>query len=299
MAQSSLQEGGKDAGPGFRAALVQMCTGRDVEKNLEQMSGLVREAAAGGAQYVQTPEVSVLMENDRERLFVSTLPEEGNPAIARCQALSRELGIWLHLGSMGIRVSQEKIANRSFLFSPSGEVAAHYDKIHMFDVELPSGETYRESRNFEPGRTAVLARLPWGTLGLTICYDVRFPALYRALAKSGADFIAVPSAFTVPTGKAHWHTLLRSRAIEAQCFVLAAAQAGEHENGRKTFGHSLIISPWGEILAEGDGVHPSVIFGDIQLDSVAEARRRVPSLQHDRAFEVVRAPVQDRTKSSA
>ena len=271
----------------FRAGLVQMCTGRDVARNLNELSRLVREAAAAGANYVQTPEVSVLMERDRARLFVETRPEEGNPAIAHCQALARELGIWLHLGSMGVLVKPDKIANRSYLFTPEGRIAARYDKIHMFDVELPGGESYRESRNFEPGSKAVLVDLPWGTLGLTICYDLRFPALYRALAKAGAQLIAVPSAFTVPTGQAHWHVLLRARAIESQCFILAAAQVGEHESGRTTYGHSLILSPWGEILAEADGEGPSVIVADIDLKAVEEARRRVPSLQHDRAFEVV------------
>lgn len=271
----------------FRAGLVQMCTGRDVARNLDELSRLVREAAAAGANYVQTPEVSVLMERDRARLFVETRPEEGNPAIAHCQALARELGIWLHLGSMGVLVKPDKIANRSYLFTPEGRIAARYDKIHMFDVELPGGESYRESRNFEPGSKAVLVDLPWGALGLTICYDLRFPALYRALAKAGAQLIAVPSAFTVPTGQAHWHVLLRARAIESQCFILAAAQVGEHESGRTTYGHSLILSPWGEILAEADGEGPSVIVADIDLKAVEEARRRVPSLQHDRAFEVV------------
>lgn len=277
------------SGRRFRAGLVQMSTGRDVAGNLVELSRLVREAAAAGADYIQTPEVSVLMERDRARLFVETRPEEGNPAIAHCQALARELGIWLHLGSMGVLVSVDKIANRSYLFTPEGRISARYDKIHMFDVELSDGESYRESRNFEPGREAVLADLPWGTLGLTICYDMRFPALYRALAKAGAELIAVPSAFTVPTGQAHWHALLRARAIEAQCFILAAAQAGEHENGRSTYGHSLILSPWGEVLAEADGESPSVIIADVDLQAVEEARRRVPSLQHDRPFEVVRA----------
>lgn len=277
------------SGKGFRVGLVQMCTGRDVARNLAELSRLVREAVANGASYVQTPEVSVLMEREQARLFVETRPEAGNPAIAHCQALARELGIWLHLGSMGVLVKPDKIANRSYLFTPEGRIAARYDKIHMFDVELPGGESYRESRNFEPGTKAVLADLPWGTLGLTICYDMRFPSLYRALAKAGAEIIAVPSAFTVPTGQAHWHALLRARAIEAQCFILAAAQVGNHENGRSTYGHSLIVSPWGEILAEADGETPSVITGDIYLEAVKEARRRVPSLQHDRPFEVVRA----------
>ncbi|MCL4768476.1 MAG: carbon-nitrogen hydrolase family protein [Hyphomicrobiaceae bacterium] len=273
----------------FRVGLVQMCTGRDVARNLAELSRLVREAAAAGAQYIQTPEVSVLMERDRARLLVETRPEEGNPAVAHCRALARELGVWLHLGSMGVLVGPDKIANRSFLFSPEGRIAARYDKIHMFDVELPGGESYRESRNFEPGDKAVLAGLPWGTLGMTVCYDMRFPALYRALAKAGAELIAVPSAFTVPTGQAHWHALLRARAIEAQCFILAAAQAGAHESGRSTYGHSIVVSPWGEVLAEADGVETSVILANVELKAVEEARRRVPSLQHDRPFEVVRA----------
>ena len=274
---------------GFRAALVQMSTSRDVARNLADLSLLVRDAAAQGAQYVQTPEVSVLMEMDRARLFAETKPEDGNPALAQCRDLARELGIWLHLGSMGILVKPDKIANRSFLFAPDGRIAARYDKIHMFDVELPGGETYRESRNFQPGAEVVVVDLPWGSLGMTVCYDMRFPQLYRALAKAGAKFLAVPAAFTVPTGQAHWHALLRARAIESQCFLFAAAQAGTHENGRKTYGHSIIVSPWGEVLAEADGVQPSVIVADIQLSALDEARQRVPSLQHDRPFEVVRA----------
>ncbi len=273
--------------PKFRAGLCQMTTGPDVAANLEAASKLIREAVAAGAEYVQTPEITTLMETDRAKLFVATRPEQGNPAIAHFRGLARELKIWLHVGSMGVAISPGKIANRAILISPEGVVTARYDKIHMFDVDLPNGEKYRESRNFAPGDTAVLADLPWGKLGLTICYDMRFPGLYRALAHAGATMIAVPAAFTVPTGKAHWHTLLRARAIETQCFVFAAAQAGTHANGRQTFGHSLVISPWGEILAEADGVHPMVITADIDLALVDEARSRVPSLTHDRAFTVV------------
>jgi predicted amidohydrolase len=275
--------------PKFRAGLVQMCTGRDVARNVADASTLIREAAAHGCDYVQTPEVTTLFETDRARLFVQTRPEDGNPAIAHFQSLARELGIWLHIGSMGVLVSSEQIANRSYLISPQGRIVAHYDKIHMFDVDLPGGESYRESRNYRAGDRAVVADLPWGKLGFTICYDVRFPYLHRALAKAGAMFIAVPAAFTVPTGKAHWHTLLRARAIETQCFVLAAAQAGEHETGRSTFGHSLIIAPWGEILAEGDGTSPSVISAEIDLAVLDGARSRVPSLTHDQSFTVVHA----------
>jgi deaminated glutathione amidase len=273
----------------FRVGLVQMCSGRDSDKNVADASRLIREAAGAGCNYVQTPEVTSLFEIERTTLFANTRPEDGNPALASFQALARELGIWLHIGSMGVLVAPEKIANRSFLLTPGGAIAARYDKIHMFDVDLPGGESYRESRNFEPGARAVLADLPWATLGLTICYDIRFPHLYRTLAKGGARIIALPAAFTVPTGQAHWHTLVRARAIETQCFVLAAAQGGTHENGRKTFGHSMVVSPWGEILAEADGVQPSVITAEVDLAAVATVRSRVPSLEHDRPFELVHA----------
>jgi predicted amidohydrolase len=271
----------------FRAALVQMCSGRNVEKNVLDASGLIREAARGGAHYVQTPECTTFMDLGRESLFAATLPEAGNPGLETFRALARELGIWLHIGSMAVRVSTDKVANRSYVLSPEGAVAARYDKIHLFDVDLPGGESYRESASYEAGRDGVIIDLPWGGLGLTICYDLRFPQLHRALAKAGAKFLAVPAAFTRLTGEAHWHTLIRARAIEAQCFVFAAAQGGRHEHGRETFGHSLIISPWGQVLAEG-AIHPGVIFADIDCRNVEDVRARVPSLQHDRPFEVVR-----------
>jgi predicted amidohydrolase len=269
----------------FRAALVQMCSGRDVQKNVRDATLLIREAAAGGAAYVQTPEVTTFMDVGGERLFAVIEPEEGNKALAHFTHLAGELSIWLHIGSMAVRVAPSKAANRSFLISPSGAVVARYDKIHMFDVDLPDGESYRESDNYAPGDAAVVADLPWGGLGMTICYDLRFPALHRTLAKGGARFLAVPAAFTRKTGEAHWHTLLRARAIESECFVFAAAQGGLHEHGRETYGHSLIISPWGEILAEA-GVQPSVIFGDIQCNLVDDVRARVPSLRHDREFKL-------------
>lgn len=272
----------------FRAGLVQMCSGRDVARNLRDASALIREAASGGAHYVQTPEATNLMELDRERLFAAAEPENANAGLQQLADLARELRIWLHLGSLVVRASETKLANRAFLISPSGEVTARYDKIHMFDVDLPNGEVYRESTNYEAGAQAVVADLPWGGLGFSICYDLRFPYLYRALAKAGASFLAVPAAFTRLTGEAHWTTLLRARAIEAQCFVLAAAQGGLHEHGRETFGHSLAVSPWGNILAEG-GVHPSVIFADLDSAEIASVRSRVPSLRHDRAFDVVAA----------
>jgi predicted amidohydrolase len=272
----------------LRVGLVQMRTGRDVEKNLADAGSLIREAARQGAQYVQTPEITTLMEMDRARLFAAVRPEEGNAAIARFRALARELGVWLHVGSMAILLGNGKIANRSFLISPAGEIEARCDKIHMFDVQLPGGESYRESKHYQAGDAAVLAELPWGTLGLTVCYDLRFPHLYRALAKAGADFLAIPSAFTRQTGEAHWHVLMRARAIETGCFVFAAAQAGKHESGRETYGHSLIVSPWGEIIAEA-GSDASVIVADVKPADVEAARQRIPSLQHDRPFQVARA----------
>jgi predicted amidohydrolase len=272
----------------FRAALVQMCSGRDVARNLKDATALIREAASGGASYVQTPEVTTLMELERARLFAAAEPESGNAALRHFTDLARELSLWLHIGSMVVKVSDTKLANRAFLISPTGEVTARYDKIHMFDVDLPNGEVYRESANYEPGKHAVVADLPWGKLGFSICYDLRFPYLYRALAHAGASFLTVPAAFTRLTGEAHWVTLLRARAIEAQCFVFAAGQGGLHEHGRETFGHSLIVSPWGQVLAEG-GVHPSVIFADVDLAMIAEVRARVPSLRHDRTFDVVQA----------
>ena len=269
----------------FRAALVQMRSGRDVAANVAEAQRLIRDAAAAGADYVQTPECTTLMEIDSARLFSATVAEEGNEALTAFCDLARQLRIWLHIGSMAIKLRPDKIANRAYLISPEGTITARYDKIHMFDVDLPGGESYRESKNYAPGETAVIADLPWGGLGLAICYDLRFPQLFRAQAKAGALFLSVPAAFTRVTGEAHWHTLLRARAIECQCFVFAAAQGGRHEHGRETYGHSLIISPWGQILAEG-GADPGVVVADIDLKALADARARVPSLKHDRDFRV-------------
>lgn len=272
----------------FRVGLVQLCSGRDVARNVRDAIGLIRDAAAAGADYIQTPEVTTLMELDRELLLSALQPESGNDALAAFIATARDLRVWLHIGSMAIKLDNGGIANRSYLIAPDGRIAARYDKIHMFDVDLGNGDVYRESESYAAGSKAVLAELPWGLLGLTICYDLRFPALHRALAKGGAKFLAAPAAFTRVTGEAHWHTLLRARAVEAQSFVFAAAQGGRHENGRETFGHSLIISPWGQVLAEG-GIDPGVITADIDLTILDEVRRRLPSLTHDRAFELVRA----------
>ncbi len=273
----------------LKVALVQMCSGRDPDCNTADASALVREAAQSGAQYVLTPEVTNVMEIDREALFTAAEPENENRALRSFQNLAEELGIWLHIGSLAVRKTKDRLANRSYLISPHGSIAAQYDKLHMFDVSLANGETYAESDNYEAGSEAIVASTPWGGLGLTICYDLRFPYLFRALAQGGAKMISVPAAFTRPTGEAHWHTLLRARAIETQCFVFAAAQTGTHEHGRKTYGHSLIVSPWGEILAEA-GDDPTVISADIDLSQVDVVRSRVPSLVSNRHFMLVADP---------
>ena len=269
----------------FRAALVQLRAGREIEPNMATALDLIRKGAAEGARYIQTPENTPLMELDSKLLFERIRPEKETAVLAEFAEIARDLRIWLHIGSLAIKISERKAANRAFIFAPDGSVAARYDKIHMFDVDLPSGETYRESKNYEPGRTAVNVRLPWGVLGVTTCYDLRFPEQYKALAQAGADFLTVPAAFTKVTGEAHWHVLLRARAIETGCFVLAAAQGGLHENGRSTYGHSLIVSPWGEVLAEA-GSDPCVIAVEIDAAEVAAARQRIPALNHVRPFEV-------------
>jgi deaminated glutathione amidase len=269
----------------FRAAVVQLRSGREIAPNMATALDLIRKAAADGAHYIQTPENTPLMELDGNRLFERIRPENETAVLGEFAAIARDLRIWLHVGSLAVQVGKRKAANRAFIFAPDGSVAARYDKIHMFDVDLPSGESYRESKNYDPGGTAVNVRLPWGILGVTTCYDLRFPEHYKALAQAGADFLAVPAAFTKITGEAHWHVLLRARAIETGCFVLAAAQGGLHENGRSTYGHSLIISPWGDILAEA-GDEPCVIGTEIDPAEVAAARQKIPALNHVRPFEM-------------
>ena len=254
--------------------------------NVDAAAKLIAEAKAAGADYVQTPEITNIMEAKRDRLFEVIREEEDDPSLAAFRELAKKHGLYLHVGSLAIKLTQDRAANRGFLIDPKGEIAARYDKIHMFDVDLGNGESYRESNNYRPGELGVLADLPWGRLGITICYDLRFPALYRALAEAGATLLAIPSAFTRQTGEAHWHVLIRARAIENGCFVFAAAQGGKHENGRETFGHSLIVDPWGRILAEGE-IEPGVVMAEIDLSEVAKARSRIPSLQHGRRFEIV------------
>ena len=270
----------------FKAAMIQMRSGLKPALNIDDAVRLISEAKSAGADYVLTPEMTNILAAKREQLFDVIVAEEADPSLATLRELARQLGIHIHIGSLAIRLSADRAANRSFLVDPRGNIAARYDKIHMFDVDLANGESYRESRNYRPGELAVLADLPWGRLGLTICYDLRFPALYRALAEAGATMLAIPSAFTKQTGEAHWHVLVRSRAIENGSFVFAAAQGGKHENGRDTYGHSLIVDPWGRIIAEG-GTESGVVMAEINPAEVANARARIPSLQHGRRFEIV------------
>ncbi len=268
----------------LRAAIIQVNAGPEIEPNLVQAGALVRGAVADGAQLVCLPENVSLMAQGREKILARVKPEESHPGVPFFRDLARETGAWIMTGTLGCLLEDGRVANRAFVVAPNGDIVARYDKIHMFDVDLAGGESYRESATYRPGERAVVVPTPWGGLGLSICYDVRFAYLFRALAKAGASLITVPAAFTVPTGRAHWHVLLRARAIETGCFVLAPAQTGLHDGGRGTYGHSLIISPWGEVLADaGEGV--GHIIADLDLDKVAEARRMVPSLGHDRSFD--------------
>jgi len=270
----------------FKAAMIQMRSGLAPAANIEAAVRMIGEAKSAGADYVQTPEMTNILAARREQLFAAIVEEQSDAALAALRELARQLGIYIHIGSLAIRISSERAANRGFLIDRTGEIAARYDKIHMFDVDLGNGESYRESNNYRAGEAGVLADLPWGRLGVTICYDLRFPALYRALAEAGATMLAIPSAFTQKTGEAHWHVLNRARAIENGCYVFAAAQGGKHENGRETFGHSLIVDPWGRVLAEG-GSEPGVVMAEIDPAEIAKARGRIPSLEHGRRFEIV------------
>lgn len=265
-------------------ACVQMRSGTDIAANIASASALIREAADKGATLIGTPEMTSLMNRKPGSVFAASTDEAGDQALASFRDLARELEVTLLIGSLPIRAGVDKCANRSFLIGPGGEVSARYDKIHMFDVQLNAGNVYRESESFAAGSQAVLATAAGARLGMTVCYDLRFPHLLRDLAKAGAEILAVPAAFTRITGEAHWHVLLRARAIETGCFVIAPAQGGRHEDGRETYGHSLIIAPWGEIVAEADHAEPGVIVAMLDLDQVAAARAKIPALTHDRAY---------------
>ena len=265
-----------------RVALFQSTTGIDPAANARSLAEAVEQAATGGAEMLFTPEMSGLLDRNSARAAKVLRPQEEDSVLATCREAARRHHIWLHVGSLAVLVDGGKVANRSFIIDREGEIRGTYDKLHLFDVDLPTGESWRESNTYSPGKGVVLVNgTPVGKLGLTICYDLRFPGLFARLAESDADVIAVPAAFTVPTGKAHWHVLLRARAIEAGLFVVAAAQVGEHDDGRTTYGHSLVIDPWGEVLLDMSD-EPGVGFADIDLKRISEVRSRIPALNHRR-----------------
>jgi len=270
----------------FKAAVVQMRSGTDVGRNVRDFEALVREAASKGARYVQSPEMTGALVRDRAALKAMIRPQETDPVAAKAAALAGELGIHLHVGSTAIALPDGKVANRAFLFGPDGALIAAYDKIHMFDVDLDNGESWRESATYTPGDCARVADLPLGRIGFAICYDMRFPQIFRAQALAGAEILTAPAAFTRQTGEAHWHVLLRARAIENGAWMIAAAQGGKHEDGRETYGHSIIIDPWGRIVAEVDGSGQGIAVADIDTAQSAAARAKIPNLKNAREFQV-------------
>ncbi len=270
----------------FQAACIQCRSGTEPGENLEQMVPLIREAARLGADYVQTPEMTNLLVSDRATLMGTVQSEDRDVFVAAGCELASELGIWLHYGSLAIRNADGTVSNRAFVISPAGAIVGRYDKIHMFDVDLPDGESWRESNTYRAGQDVVTVSLPFARVGMGICYDVRFPHLFRSQAKEGAQVLTVPAAFTRQTGTAHWHILLRARAIENGAFVIAAAQGGDHEDGRRTYGHSLIVDPWGRIVAELEHDEPGVICAEINADDALAVRQRIPSLKNEQSFSV-------------
>jgi predicted amidohydrolase len=273
----------------LRVALIQTRTPASQSAALAHIEPLIRQAAQQGAQLILTPEGSNLLQRDRGKMLAALRPLEAEPFVQGVRALAAELGVWILIGSALVAKGAEKAANRAVLVAPDGAIVQTYDKVHMFDVDLPNGDRYRESSLYEPGQEARLADTPWGPLGLTVCYDMRFPQLYRVLAQAGARIIAVPAAFTRPTGEAHWEVLLRARAIENGAFILAPAQGGTHEDGRSTWGHSLAVDPWGRILAQAPGDEPGVVMADLDLDEADRTRQAIPSLKNERAFGAPRA----------
>lgn len=274
----------------FKVALVQNCAARDMEPSLVEVERLVRDAARDGADLILLTEMVEMLEPNARLVLQKALPEERDPGLARLRDLAREAGKWIMAGSILIKeAGSDKVVNRAFMLDPAGSIVARYDKIHLFDVDLKGGESYRESDTVRAGNKAVLAPTPWGLLGMTICYDLRFAYLFRSLAQAGASFIALPAAFTYTTGKAHWHVLVRARAIETGCFVFAPCQTGVHAEGRRTYGHSLIVDPWGEVLADA-GEEVGFVTATIDPARVQEARSMIPALKHDRAFEAPEVP---------
>lgn len=268
----------------FRVTCVQNCAERDMAPSIAALEPMIRGAAGAGAQLIVLPEMATMLEPQNPKVLEKAVPEEADPGLARFRELARETGAWILVGSLLIKQPAEnRVANRSYMIDPKGAIAARYDKLHLFDVDLASGETYRESATVKAGAAAVLAPLPWGPIGMSVCYDLRFAYLYRALAQAGARYLAIPAAFTYTTGKAHWHVLVRARAIETGSYVFAANQGGTHAEGRRTWGHSLIVDPWGEVLADG-GEQTGWITADIDPAKVDEARAAIPALRHDRSF---------------
>lgn len=268
----------------MKIAAIQMRSGLDPDDNLAALEPMLAEAAAAGASYALTPEVTMIFPENREQLASVAAPFEGHPQLRRVGELARQHGMFVHIGSLAVPLPDGRFANRSVLFGPDGAVVTTYDKIHLFDADIAGLNAYRESATYAGGERAVTADLGAFKLGMSICYDMRFPRLYNALANAGANLIAVPAAFTVPTGQAHWHVLLRARAIETGSYVIAAAQGGQHPNGRATYGHSVIIDPWGRIIAELDHDAPGVLVAEIAPDHVADARGRIPALANARNF---------------
>ena len=271
------------AGP-FTVACIQTNSGNDLAANLSAALALAREARAAGADLIAFPEVVSLIEPDHRALVAQAKDEEGHEALTAFSAFASSSGTWLLVGSLTVGLGGARLANRSFLIDPQGRIAARYDKIHLFDVDLPDGRSSRESERYEAGETAVLASLPWGGLGMTVCYDLRFPVLYWKLAQAGADFLSVPSAFTRTTGRVHWHTLLRARAIETGCYVIAPAQCGDHGSGRESYGHSLVVEPWGEVVADG-GEEVGFVLAEIDPTRVRKAREALPALKNARRYD--------------
>ncbi|WP_404862934.1 carbon-nitrogen hydrolase family protein [Georhizobium sp. MAB10] len=269
----------------FKAAAVQMRSGTEPGANIETLRRLVGEAAAAGATYVQTPEMTGMIQKDRARLFEQLKPEAEDDVVAAAAELAKRHGVHLHIGSTAIALGDGKVANRAFVFTPDGAIAARYDKIHMFDVDLDNGESWRESAVYRPGEASCLVDLPFARIGLAVCYDIRFPHLFRDLALAGAEVLTAPAAFTRQTGEAHWHVLQRARAIENGAYVISAAQGGLHEDGRETYGHSVIIDPWGRVIAEADHDEPAVIVAEIDPATVAAARAKIPNLKNARGYQ--------------
>lgn len=269
-----------------RVAALQMRSGKSVDANVESFEALVREAADAGAVYVQSPEMTGVLVRDRDELLERITVQDDCPVVSKAAALARELGIAVHVGSTAILLDDGKVANRGFLFGRDGGLVATYDKIHMFDVDLDNGESWRESATYRPGDVSIVADLSYARIGMAVCYDLRFPDLFRAQALSGAEVLTVPAAFTRQTGEAHWQVLTRARAIENGAFLIAAAQGGRHEDGRETYGHSIIVDPWGRVLAEADGDEPGVVMAEIEPSLVASTRKKVPNLKNARDFEL-------------